>query len=73
MDGQEDARIAGTVPLVAVIEALRAERVTFHSETDFQHAFAWAVRRLTDDVARLELFCHPDFASMNGLAVLLTK
>ncbi|WP_199489182.1 hypothetical protein [Micromonospora craniellae] len=39
-------RIAGAVSLDSVMEELRAKRRVFHSEADFQHAFAWAVHRI---------------------------
>nr|WTA64688.1 hypothetical protein OHB51_19360 [Micromonospora sp. NBC_00855] len=39
-----------------VMDALRAARTVFHSEADFQHAFAWAVHCLDNEVqVRLEV------------------
>lgn len=38
------------------MDELRAERVLFHSEADFQHSFAWAVHRLDRTIqVRLEV------------------
>ena len=49
-------RIAGALPLNAVMDELRGERMVFHSEADFQQAFAWVVQRLDGDIAvRLEV------------------
>ncbi|QGN50822.1 hypothetical protein GKC29_17345 [Micromonospora sp. WMMC415] len=48
--------MAGAVPVNAVMDELRAERMVFHSEADFQHAFAWAVHRLDGTISvRLEV------------------
>ncbi|MGV9213663.1 hypothetical protein ACTFTM_17555 [Micromonospora sp. RB23] len=56
MDQQAEVQIAGSLPLAAVMDALRAERTVFHSEADFQHAFAWAVHCLDNEVqVRLEV------------------
>lgn len=50
------ALIAGTVELDEVMSRLAAERPVFHSEADFQHAFAQTVYRLAPEVAiRLEV------------------
>jgi hypothetical protein len=38
--------VAGTLPLDAVMRQLAAERPVFHSEHDFQHAFAQVVHHL---------------------------
>ncbi|SCF09583.1 hypothetical protein GA0070607_5487 [Micromonospora coriariae] len=49
-------QIAGSVSLSAVMDELRLRRAVFHSEADFQHAFAWAVHRLDGAVhVRLEV------------------
>ncbi|MEV6813505.1 hypothetical protein [Micromonospora sp. NPDC051296] len=49
-------RIAGTVSLDSVMDELRTRRRVFHSEADFQHAFAWAVHRIDEAVSvRLEM------------------
>ncbi|PMR63169.1 hypothetical protein C1A38_00530 [Verrucosispora sp. ts21] len=48
--------MAGRVSLDEVMGELRAARSVFHSEADFQHAFAWAVHRLDAAIAvRLEV------------------
>lgn len=50
------ALIAGTVELDAVMSRLATGRPVFHSEADFQHAFAQMVHRLAPEVAiRLEV------------------
>src|SRR5258706_288619 len=47
--------IAGVDPK-AVMRALRVSRQIFHSEADFQHAFAWTVHQLDHSVQiRLEV------------------
>jgi hypothetical protein len=38
--------IAGEVELAAVKSQLRARRQVFHSEADFQHAFAWTLHSM---------------------------
>ncbi|GHJ15891.1 hypothetical protein [Micromonospora sp. AKA38] len=49
-------RIAGSVDVDAAMKGLREARAVFHSEADFQHAFAWAVHRLDSAVqVRLEV------------------
>ncbi|GAB3843208.1 hypothetical protein GCM10029963_17520 [Micromonospora andamanensis] len=49
-------RIAGAVSLDSVMDELWAKRKVFHSEADFQHAFAWAVHRIDSAVSvRLEV------------------
>ncbi|MEV0003634.1 hypothetical protein AB0H28_15280 [Micromonospora sp. NPDC050980] len=61
--------IAGAVPVTSVMAELGAERSLFHSEADFQHAFAWTVRRLDGSIRvrlevrqeqneHLDLLCH---------------
>ncbi|MET8836470.1 hypothetical protein ABZV78_21450 [Micromonospora sp. NPDC004540] len=48
--------IAGSVKLAAVMNELSTVRSVFHSEADFQHAFAWALRTLAPAVGvRLEV------------------
>ncbi len=47
--------LAGSVPLADVMARLAAARPMFHSEADFQHAFAWQLRELAPDMrVRLE-------------------
>lgn len=44
------------INITEVLTALAAQRPLFHSEADFQHAFAWEIhRRLPDALVRLEL------------------
>ncbi|MCZ7437102.1 hypothetical protein O7598_11915 [Micromonospora sp. WMMC241] len=61
--------IAGSVPVTSVMAELGAERSLFHSEADFQHAFAWTLRQLDGDLRvrlavrqeqneHLDLLCH---------------
>lgn len=50
--------IAGGVALDAVLASLRRERPVFHSEADFQHAFAWEVQRAMP-AARVRLETRP--------------
>lgn len=53
-------RIAGGADLSSVLDALCQERPVFHSEADFQHAFAWAVQRAMPDArVRLEARLAP--------------
>ncbi|WP_435151257.1 hypothetical protein [Micromonospora aurantiaca (nom. illeg.)] len=48
--------IAGSVKLAAVMAELATVRPVFHSEADFQHAFAWTLHRLAPSVGvRLEV------------------
>ncbi|WP_204032242.1 hypothetical protein [Micromonospora qiuiae] len=48
--------IAGSIKLAAVMNELSAVRPVFHSEADFQHAFAWALHTLAPSVSvRLEV------------------
>jgi hypothetical protein len=42
--------LAGSVELDAVVDGLRARRPVFHSEADFQHAFAWMAHELDPDL-----------------------
>ncbi|MET7752820.1 hypothetical protein [Micromonospora sp. NPDC005367] len=49
-------RIAGSVDVDAAMKGLREAQTVFHSEADFQHAYAWAVHRLDGAVqVRLEV------------------
>jgi hypothetical protein len=50
--------IAGGADLVAVLEELRRERPVFHSEADFQQAFAWEVHRAMPQ-ARVRIETRP--------------
>lgn len=50
--------IAGEADLGAVLGALRRKRPVFHSEADFQHAFAWEVQRAMP-LARVRLETRP--------------
>ena len=50
--------IAGEADLAGVLDALRAHRPVFHSEADFQHAFAWEVQRAAPQ-ARVRLETRP--------------
>jgi len=63
--------VAGTVGLTEIMAALQQARPVFHSEADFQHAFAWAAHRLDesinvrlevpqDDGERLDVLCFGD-------------
>lgn len=48
--------IAGAVELSAVMDKLRAVRPVFHSEADFQHAFAWVLHEFDGSIqVRLEV------------------
>ncbi|GAA2591898.1 hypothetical protein GCM10010399_23020 [Dactylosporangium fulvum] len=48
--------VAGTVDLPTIMTELQRVRPVFHSEADFQHAFAWAVHQLDPLVnVRLEV------------------
>ena len=47
--------LAGSVPLDSALALLGADRHVFHSEADFQHAFAWQIRAMEPSVrVRLE-------------------
>lgn len=47
--------LAGRLPLDGLLARLAQERPVFHSEADFQHAFAWHAQVLAPDLAvRLE-------------------
>jgi hypothetical protein len=53
--------IAGSVDVHEVIDRLRAQRPVFHSEADFQHAFAWVLHQTRPALnIRLEVRQHPD-------------
>jgi hypothetical protein len=44
------------IDIIDVIQSLADQRPLYHSEADFQHAFAWEIhRQLTNDAVRLEL------------------
>ena len=48
--------IAGAVDVSTVMEKLSSTRPVFHSEADFQHAFAWALREIEPSLqVRLEV------------------
>ena len=51
--------LAGGLPLDAVLAGLSAKRPVFHSEADFQHAFAWEVH-LLDPRIEVRLETHPE-------------
>lgn len=54
--GGDVVTVAGSVELSAVMDELCRARWVFHSEADFQHAFAWAVHRLDGGInVRLEV------------------
>ncbi len=61
--------LAGSVPLDAVLARLAALRPVFHSEADFQQAFAWEVR-MHDPTVRVRLETRP--APAMRLDLLLT-
>jgi hypothetical protein len=50
--------LAGSVPLRDVLALLAMERPVFHSEADFQHAFAWQIRTM-DPAVRVRLETRP--------------
>ncbi len=53
--------LAGSIHLEAVIAALQGQRPVFHSEADFQHAFAWAAHELAPSLnVRLETHPQPN-------------
>ena len=62
--------LAGKVPLDAVLARLAALRPVFHSEADFQQAFAWEVR-MHDPTVRVRLETRP--APGMRLDLLLTS
>ncbi len=62
--------IAGCVPLEAVLARLAALRPVFHSEADFQQAFAWQVR-VQDPTVQVRLETRP--AAGMRLDLLLTS
>ncbi|MDQ2956027.1 MAG: hypothetical protein M3Y42_03560 [Actinomycetota bacterium] len=48
--------LAGAVDLAEVMQRLAADRPIFHSEADFQFAFAWTLKQMASDAAvRLEV------------------
>lgn len=51
--------IAGSVRLQELISRLGAKRPVFHSEADFQHAFAWELHNM-DPTLRIRLETHPE-------------
>ncbi len=51
--------IAGSVDLVALLQRLAQRRPVFHSEADFQHAFAWEAHSM-DPQLRVRLETHPE-------------
>ncbi len=54
------------IDLVDLMKTLAAQRTTYHSEADFQHAFAWEVhKRLPDASVRLERPIHTQGKSMH--------
>lgn len=53
------ALIAGTVDVAVLLRTLALRRPVYHSEADFQHAFAWETHR-TDPSLRVRLETHPE-------------
>jgi hypothetical protein len=53
------ALIAGTVDLDVLLGRLATKRPVFHSEADFQHAFAWEAHQM-DPELRVRLETHPE-------------
>lgn len=53
------ARIAGTVDALDLLRRLAAHRPVFHSEADFQHAFAWEAHTM-DPSLHVRLETHPE-------------
>ena len=51
--------LAGTVDLVSLLNNLATSRPVFHSEADFQQAFAWEAQRL-DAQMHVRLETHPE-------------
>ena len=62
--------LAGSVPLEAVLARLSVLRPVFHSEADFQQAFAWEVHT-QDPTVRVRLETRP--APGMRLNLLLTR
>ncbi len=53
--------LAGSVPLDTVLSRLADQRPVFHSEADFQHAFAWVAHTIDPQLqVRLETHPQPD-------------
>ena len=54
------SKIAGLVEVESVLRSLSLQRPVFHSEADFQHAFAWEVQRSDPHMqVRLEIRIAP--------------
>lgn len=53
------ALIAGTVDIAVLLRTLALQRPVYHSEADFQHAFAWEAHR-TDPSLPVRLETHPE-------------
>lgn len=53
------ALIAGTIEVGGLLRRLAQRRPVFHSEADFQHAFAWEAHQ-TDPALRVRLETHPE-------------
>jgi hypothetical protein len=51
--------VAGSIPLFELLGRLASTRPVFHSEADFQQAFAWEVR-CEDPGVRVRLETHPE-------------
>lgn len=51
--------IAGTVDVAGLLSRLAVRRPVFHSEADFQHAFAWEAHQ-TDPQLEVRLETHPE-------------
>lgn len=51
--------IAGAVDMAELLTRLAAQRPVFHSEADFQHAFAWEAHRM-DPALVIRLETHPE-------------
>lgn len=55
------ALIAGTVDVAVLLRTLALQRPVYHSEADFQHAFAWETHRTDPSLrVRLEMETHPE-------------
>ena len=52
-------KIAGSVDLGSLLQRLAGRRPVFHSEADFQHAFAWEAHSM-DPQLRVRLETHPE-------------
>lgn len=53
------ALIAGTIGVGELLRRLAVRRPVYHSEADFQHAFAWEAHQ-TDPALRVRLETHPE-------------